>query len=128
MINNNIFGIGKRKTSVARVYLNRGKGKLLITNKKNALLHKKTFHKIYQPLIITATQKIFDIQIDVRGGGFQSQINAVQLGISKALTLYNPALQHKLKLFKLLTQDSRKVERKKVGHLKSRKKRQFSKR
>ena len=125
-----IHTIGRRKTSVARLYVNKGKGKITVNNKK----HTEYFatpslqYKIMQPFIITNTEGDFDLKITVKGGGSNGQAEAIRLAISRALCKINTEHRAELKPEGLLTRDPRMVERKKFGQKKARKKFQFSKR
>lgn len=122
--------IGRRKTSVARIYLKKGKGKITV-NKKDVGDYFKTVtnvYKLHQPFVLTENEKSFDVDINVRGGGITGQAEAARLGISRALVEINPEFRSVLKAEGLLTRDSRMVERKKPGQKKARKKFQFSKR
>ena len=125
-----IHTIGRRKKSVARLYISEGKG--------NITVNKKTFtdffptptlqYKITQPLKLTENEGNFDIKLTVKGGGFNGQAEAVRLAISRALCKINQENRTILKPEGLLTRDPRTVERKKFGQKKARKKHQFSKR
>jgi len=128
------YGTGRRKTSVAKVYLRPGKGNFkLIVNKKERLfdsyfplkIHKLTISK---PLTITNTVENFDIYININGGGVSAQADAIKLGISRALLEFNAELRPSLKKAGLLTRDAREKERKKYGLLKARKASQYHKR
>ncbi|MCK5055833.1 MAG: 30S ribosomal protein S9 [Candidatus Aminicenantes bacterium] len=128
------YGTGRRKTSVARVYLRPGKGefKLVVNKRKRNFdeyfplkIHKITIHK---PLNITNTKDNFDVFINVIGGGISAQTNAIKLGLSRALLEYNAELRPSLKKAGLLTRDAREKERKKYGLLKARKASQYHKR
>ncbi|MFT4660222.1 MAG: small subunit ribosomal protein S9 [Patiriisocius sp.] len=122
--------IGRRKSSVARVYLSTGKGNMTI-NKKDAKDYFKvdTLHyKLNQPFMLTDTEKQFDVNVNVSGGGINGQAEAIRLGISRALVELDPENKPKLKAKGLMTRDPRMVERKKPGQKKARKKFQFSKR
>jgi small subunit ribosomal protein S9 len=125
-----INALGRRKTSVARVSLLKGKGKITV-NKKD---YKEVFPvdtlqtKINQPFSITNTKGKFDVKVIVNGGGINGQAEAVRLGISRALVEINEENKTLLKAEGLMTRDSRMVERKKPGQPKARKKFQFSKR
>ncbi len=122
--------LGRRKTSVARVYLTPGKGDVIV-NKKN---YKEFFPvevlqaKIEQPFNITETVGQYDITVNVDGGGINGQAEAIRLGISRALVEVNADFKTLLKAEGLMTRDPRMVERKKPGQPKARKKFQFSKR
>jgi small subunit ribosomal protein S9 len=128
------YGTGRRKTSVARVYLRPGKGEVkLVVNKRKRVfdeyfplkIHKITINK---PLSITNTVEHFDILINVTGGGISAQTDAIKLGLSRALLEYNSELRPVLKKAGLLTRDAREKERKKYGLLKARKATQYHKR
>ena len=125
-----IHTIGRRKTSVARLYVNKGKGKITVNNKK----HTEYFttpnlqYKLMQPFILTNTEGDFDLKITVKGGGSNGQAEAIRLAISRALCKINSEHRAELKPEGLLTRDPRMVERKKFGQKKARKKFQFSKR
>lgn len=128
------YGTGKRKTSVARVFLRPGKGDVtLFVNKRTrpfteyfTLDSLKT--TIKQPLMLTETEKKFDIFIRVNGGGRSGQADAIRLGISRALVEFNRELRQTLKGAGLLTRDARIKERKKYGLLGARKAPQYHKR
>ncbi len=128
------YGTGRRKTSIARVYLRPGKGEVkLIVNKRKRVfdeyfplkIHKITINK---PLSITSTMDNFDIFINVKGGGISAQTDAIKLGLARALLEFNPELRAALKKAGLLTRDAREKERKKYGLLKARKATQYHKR
>jgi small subunit ribosomal protein S9 len=122
--------LGRRKTSVARVYLSKGTGKLIV-NKKD---YKEVFpvavlqSKIEQPFAVTSTEGQFDVKVNVLGGGINGQAEAIRLGISRALVVVAEENKTLLKAEGLMTRDPRMVERKKPGQPKARKKFQFSKR
>lgn len=125
-----INALGRRKTSVARVYLKSGKGNVTI-NKKDfkeffpvALLQSK----VLQPFALTDTVGKYDVTVNIHGGGYNGQAEAIRLGISRALLKVDPEFRAQLKEDGLLTRDPRMVERKKPGQPKARKKFQFSKR
>ena len=122
--------LGRRKTSVARVYLKKGTGKVTV-NKKDfkeffpvAMLQ----FKVLQPFALTETNDQYDVTVNVQGGGINGQAEAIRLGISRALVKVSEDLKPALKAEGLMTRDPRMVERKKTGQTKSRKKFQFSKR
>ena len=125
-----IHTIGRRKKSVARIYIDKGKGAILVNNKKfNTYFSTPSLqYKISQPFILTNTEKTYDIKIIVKGGGTNGQAEAIRLGISRALCKINDEHRPVLKTEGLLTRDPRMVERKKFGQKKARKKFQFSKR
>ncbi len=124
------YGTGRRKTSVARVYLRPGTGKILVNRRDFDEYFPNRVLKmvIRQPLLLTETADKFDILVNVRGGGSTGQAGAIRHGIARALVEYNPELRPRLKASGLLTRDARKVERKKYGQPKARKRFQFSKR
>ena len=125
------IGIGKRKSSVARVSLfSPGKGNIKIngTSVDKYIPRDSLVTIIKQPLSVLEKNKDFDISVNVNGGGLSGQAGAVKHGISKALQLYEPSLRGALKSAGFLTRDSRVVERKKYGKRKARRSFQFSKR
>ena len=126
----NINSIGRRKTSVARIYLKPGKGKFEINNRDFEEYFPLAFHQIVvkQPLALVNEDGNYDIKVNVDGGGFKGQAGAIQLAIARALCEINPENRPALKKEGLLTRDPRMVERKKYGRRKARKKFQFSKR
>jgi len=122
--------IGRRKASVARVYFSKGKGSIIVNGKdyKDYFpLQHIQFH-IENPLNLTNQRNEYDIKVNVTGGGFKGQAQAIRLGISRALVLLNEENKPALKENKYLTRDARVVERKKYGKPKARKSFQFSKR
>ena len=124
------YGTGRRKTAVARVYLRPGKGDITV--------NRRTFDEYFpnrvlkmiirQPMMLTETNDKFDILVNVDGGGATGQAGAIRHGISRALLEYNAELRPRLEAAGFLTRDARKVERKKYGQPKARKRFQFSKR
>jgi small subunit ribosomal protein S9 len=123
-------GTGKRKTSVARVFLRPGKGIIKVNRREFDVYFPNPVHRmvIQSPLALTSTLDKFDILVNVNGGGVSGQAGAVRHGISRALLEYNQELRGKLKAAGMLTRDAREVERKKYGQPKARKRFQFSKR
>jgi len=123
-------GTGRRKSSVARVFLKKGSGKITINGKDiSAFFGRQTSIMIArQPLLLTNHADTFDVQVNVHGGGESGQAGAVRHGLAKALTHYEPELRPALKREGFLTRDSRVVERKKYGKKKARRSFQFSKR
>ncbi len=122
--------LGRRKTSVARVYLSEGSGKITV-NKKDLGVYFKTpmlLDKVNQPFTVTELTGKYDVVANVDGGGINGQAEAIRLGISKALVEIDAELKPALKAEGLMTRDPRMVERKKPGQKKARKKFQFSKR
>ena len=124
------YGTGRRKTAVARVYLRPGSGKITVNRRDFDEFFPNQVVKmvIRQPLLLTETADTFDILINVNGGGPTGQAGAIRHGISRALLEYNSELRPQLKAAGFLTRDARKVERKKPGQPKARKRFQFSKR
>ena len=125
-----IHKIGRRKSAVARVYISKGKGKILINDKELKTYFKTGTlqYKVNQPLVLTENEGSFDIKANVHGGGSTGQAEAVRLAISRAMCELNEENRSILKPEGLLTRDPRMVERKKFGQKKARKKFQFSKR
>ena len=125
-----IHTIGRRKTSVARIYASKGKGKIIVNKKKYTeyFTTPTLQYKIIQPFILTNTEGNFDLNITVKGGGSNGQAEAIRLATSRALCKINSEYRAELKPEGLLTRDPRMVERKKFGQKKARKKFQFSKR
>ena len=125
-----IHKIGRRKKSVARVYMSEGKGNITVNKKSfsdffdTAILQ----YKIQQPFNLTETKDKFDLLVTVKGGGINGQAEAIRLAISRALVEFNDEFKPALKSEGLMTRDPRMVERKKFGQKKARKKFQFSKR
>jgi small subunit ribosomal protein S9 len=125
------YGTGKRKTAVARVFLSSGKGNITINGKtlENYFGRKTLQMMVRQPLVVTETLQSMDVMATVAGGGPSGQAGAIRHGIARALVCYdNAVMRPLLRKAGLLTRDSRKVERKKVGLHKARKGTQFSKR
>lgn len=122
--------IGRRKTSVARVYVQPGKGQITINNRDLKEYFKSDIHQILvnQPFVISKLEGHYDVTVNVEGGGEKGQAEAVRLGIARALTKFNAETRPALKKEGLLTRDSRMVERKKYGRRKARRRFQFSKR
>lgn len=124
--------IGRRKTSVARVYLKSGgTGVVAINNREleNYLQHGVLLMKVRKPFeVVELKMDQFDIQVNVEGGGPNGQAEAIRLGLSRALEKFNPEFRPALKKEGLLSVDGRQVERKKYGRTKARRSRQFSKR
>ena len=122
--------IGRRKTSVARIYLSKGKGNVLVNNKdfKNYFSTTQLQYLINQPFALTNTTGQYDIKVNVEGGGINGQAEAIRLAISRALVEIDSTYKPALKAQGLMTRDPRMVERKKFGRAKARKRFQFSKR
>ena len=122
--------IGRRKSAVARVYLKEGSGQITINGKdqKEYFTLDQWLFKLNQPFVLTEQEGKFDITVNVKGGGFTGQVEAIRLGISRALVQLDEESKPALKKEGLMTRDPRMVERKKPGQKKARKKFQFSKR
>ena len=122
--------IGRRKTSIARVYMQEGKGSITVNGKdyKTYFDTEALHYKVEQPFSLTETTGSFDVKINVEGGGYTGQAEAIRLGISRALCDINEENRTALKPEGLLTRDPRMVERKKFGQQKARIRFQFSKR
>jgi small subunit ribosomal protein S9 len=130
MIGNYYYGTGRRKSSVARVFLKAGSGNIVVNGKPvDEYFARETGRMIVrQPLTLTERVSTFDIMVNVSGGGESGQAGAVRHGITRALIEYDAALKGDLKRAGLVTRDAREVERKKVGLHKARRRKQFSKR
>tara|TARA_B100000795_G_scaffold250482_1_gene218694 strand:+ start:300 stop:686 length:387 start_codon:yes stop_codon:yes gene_type:complete len=125
-----VHKIGRRKTAVARIYLSKGKGKIVVNKKdyKDYFTTGTLQYKVQQPLMLTENLTSYDIKVNVYGGGVTGQAEAIRLAITRALVSINEEHRLVLKPEGLLTRDPRMVERKKFGQKKARKKFQFSKR
>tara|TARA_B100001057_G_scaffold73447_1_gene67756 strand:- start:72 stop:458 length:387 start_codon:yes stop_codon:yes gene_type:complete len=125
-----IHKIGRRKTSVARIYLSKGKDKMIVNGKdyKDYFPTTSLQYKIIQPFKLTDSLGKYDLSVNVYGGGITGQVEAIRLAISRALCEISDDNRPLLKKEGLLTRDPRMVERKKFGQKKARKKFQFSKR
>lgn len=130
MAENLSMATGKRKTSIARVFLRQGAGKIIINGRtlENYFPGQAYYLGVLKPLEVTDNVAKYDILINVQGGGFSSQAGACQHGIAKALDLYDRTNHTSLKANGFLTRDSRMVERKKYGQSGARRRFQFSKR
>jgi small subunit ribosomal protein S9 len=124
------YATGKRKTSIARVWLKQGEGKIIINKRSiDDYLKRETAKMVIrQPLELTETLDKFDVYVNVRGGGMSGQAGAIKHGISKALLEVDPDFRALLKKNGFLTRDSRAKERKKYGQPGARKRFQYSKR
>lgn len=123
-------GLGRRKSSIARVCLVPGTGKITVNTRdlKDYFQNMFLIQNLQQPLVLTNTNDKFDIKIKVTGGGMQGQSGAIRLGIAHALVETNPEYKAILKKNKMLTRDSRVKERKKFGKYGARRSPQFTKR
>ena len=124
------YSTGKRKSSIARVWLKRGSGLVKINGKEENKYFSSKSHRILlnQPLVLSQRKSEIDIICTVVGGGLSGQAGAIRHGIARALVKFEPELRKNLKSKGLLTRDSRIVERKKYGKAKARRSYQFSKR
>ena len=124
------YATGRRKRSIARVWLKKGSGNLHVNGKKMIDYFKKPNLQIaiFRPLTLVKRENEFDVRCSVKGGGSTGQAGAIILGLSRAIILFEPDLKPTLKKEKLTTRDSRSVERKKYGRRKARRSFQFSKR
>ena len=122
--------VGRRKTSVARVYLRSGSGKIVVNKREfdNYFPLAWRRRQIEVPFDVTETAGQFDVVVNAKGGGPTGQAEAIQLGIARALVKFNEELRKPLREHNMLTRDPRMVERKKYGQPKARKRFQFSKR
>ena len=124
------YATGKRKNSIARVWIKPGNGKITINGRDQEVYFARPVLRmiIAQTFQVTDRVNSYDVMATVKGGGLSGQAGAIRQGISKALTYYEPALRPPLKAAGFMTRDSRVVERKKYGKAKARKSFQFSKR
>ena len=130
MIGNYYYGTGRRKSSVARVFLKKGTGAFVVNDKPvDVFFARETGRMIVrQPLKLTNHDATFDIMVNVAGGGESGQAGAVRHGITRALIDYDATLKPALSQAGFVTRDAREVERKKVGFRSARRRKQFSKR
>ena len=124
------YATGRRKKSIAKVWLKKGTGKIIVNGKDYEQYFKRVNHKseLTKPFEIINQSSFYDVRCSVKGGGHSGQVGAMIHGISKALLQFDSTLKPTLKKEKLTTRDSRSVERKKYGHRKARRSFQFSKR
>ena len=124
------YATGRRKKSIAKIWLKKGTGKIIINGKKHDEYFKRINHisELTKPFEIINQTTSYDVRCTVKGGGHSGQVGAMIHGISKALLQFDSALKPTLKKEKFTTRDSRAVERKKYGHRKARRSFQFSKR
>ena len=124
------YSTGRRKKSIAKVWVKKGSGNIYVNGLKMNEYFKRPVHQIIvtRPLEITNVASNYDVKCSVTGGGLSGQAGAIILGISRALVEFEPSLKPTLKKEKLTTRDSRSVERKKYGRRKARRSFQFSKR
>ena len=130
MIGNWNYGTGRRKSSVARVFIKKGTGKITVNGKdvEQYFGRQTSIMIVKQPLVLTENVESFDIKINVHGGGETGQAGAVRHGITRALIDYDATLKPQLSQAGFVTRDAREVERKKVGLRSARRAKQFSKR
>ncbi len=130
MIGNYNYGTGRRKESVARVFIKAGSGKIVVNDKPvDEYFSRETGRMVVrQPLVLTDNLNKFDIMVNVSGGGETGQAGAIRHGITRALIDFSAEMKPALKAAGLVTRDAREVERKKVGFHKARRRKQFSKR
>ncbi len=130
MIGDYNYGTGRRKTSVARVFIKRGTGKIVVNGKDIGQYFSRESGRmiVRQPLVLADMANALDIRANVHGGGESGQAGAVRHGITRALIDLNAELKPTLSAAGLVTRDAREVERKKVGFHKARRRKQFSKR
>ena len=124
------YATGRRKTSIAKVWLKKGSGKIYVNGKNYENYFKRPIHKmqLLRPFDIINQSTNYDVRCNVKGGGLTGQVGAMVHGIAKALLMFDSELKSTLKKEKLTTRDSRSVERKKYGRRKARRSFQFSKR
>ena len=124
------YATGRRKKSIARIWIKKGTGKIYVNGKNMSDYFTRSNHQtlVSRPLEVVKRSTEFDVRCQVKGGGLSGQAGAIIHGISRALLKYEPELKPILKKEKLTTRDSRSVERKKYGHKKARRSFQFSKR
>lgn len=130
MAENFYYGTGRRKSAVARVFMKRGTGNIVVNGRPvDEFFSRVTGRMIVrQPLVLVEQTAGFDILVNVAGGGESGQAGAVRHGITRALIEFSPEMKPTLKVAGLVTRDAREVERKKVGFHKARRRKQFSKR
>ena len=130
MIGNWNYGTGRRKSSVARVFIKKGNGQITVNGKpvQEYFGRQTSIMIVKQPLMLTNNDAAFDIKVNVQGGGESGQAGAVRHGITRALIDYDATLKPQLSAAGYVTRDAREVERKKVGLHSARRRKQFSKR
>ncbi|MEY4591833.1 MAG: hypothetical protein RIR18_728 [Pseudomonadota bacterium] len=127
---NYYYGTGRRKSAVARVFMKRGTGAIVVNGKPLDIFFSRETGRmiVRQPLVLVDQLSGFDIKVNVCGGGESGQAGAVRHGITRALMAYDETLKPALSKAGFVTRDAREVERKKVGFHKARRRKQFSKR
>ncbi len=124
------YGTGRRKSSVARVFIKKGSGQIVINGRsiESYFGRQTSIMIVRQPLMLTANEAAFDVKVNVHGGGESGQAGAVRHGLTRALIDYDAELKGELGRAGFVTRDAREVERKKVGLHGARRRKQFSKR
>ena len=124
------YGTGRRKSSVARVFIKKGTGQILVNGKKveEYFGRQTSIMIVKQPLMLTNNVEAFDVKVTVKGGGESGQAGAVRHGVTRALIDFDALLKPELSRAGFVTRDSREVERKKVGLHGARRRKQFGKR
>ena len=130
MIGNWNYGTGRRKSSVARVFIKKGTGQIIVNGKpvEEYFGRQTSIMIVKQPLTLTNNAEAFDIKVNVRGGGESGQAGAVRHGVTRALIDFDATMKPELSRAGFVTRDAREVERKKVGLHKARRATQYSKR
>ncbi|MDI1259833.1 30S ribosomal protein S9 [Aquabacterium sp.] len=130
MIGNWNYGTGRRKSSIARVFIKKGTGQIMVNGKtvEDYFGRQTSIMIVKQPLFLTNNVEAFDIKVSVKGGGESGQAGAVRHGVTRALIDFDAALKPDLSRAGFVTRDAREVERKKVGLHGARRRKQFSKR
>ncbi|MBC7701913.1 30S ribosomal protein S9 [Aquabacterium sp.] len=130
MIGNWNYGTGRRKSSIARVFIKKGTGQIMVNGKtvEDYFGRQTSIMIVKQPLLLTNNVEAFDIKVSVKGGGESGQAGAVRHGVTRALIDFDAALKPDLSRAGFVTRDAREVERKKVGLHGARRRKQFSKR
>jgi small subunit ribosomal protein S9 len=130
MIGNWNYGTGRRKSSVARVFIKKGTGQIIVNGKpvEKYFGRQTSIMVVKQPLVLTNNTELFDIKVNVHGGGESGQAGAVRHGVTRALIEFDATLKPELSRAGFVTRDAREVERKKVGLHGARRRKQFSKR
>ena len=125
-----VYTIGRRKSAVARIYVTNGKGNITVNGNtlEEYFPSPQIINKVIEPLTTVDATKEFDLNINVKGGGFKGQAEAIRMALARALAQINADYKPALKAKKMFTRDARVVERKKYGKPKARKSFQFSKR
>lgn len=125
-----VNAVGRRKSAIARIYVSDGKGKIIVNDKafEEYFPLQQTQNIIQQPIVLAEAGNKYDVVVNLKGGGTTGQAEALRLALARAMVKIKPESKEALKSVKLLTRDSREVERKKPGQPGARKRFQFSKR